>query len=247
MVSAWRAPRAIVILPKKERCSSSKTTPFSPAQQLPVLTGGRSGVGCYMERQKKPGETMRKALNDYISQFIQLSEEEISALESILTSKEMVRKEHFIEVGQVCHKGLFIKEGYFRYYHIDAKGNDITSDFYFGPSFITSYTSFVTGEPSFVGVQAMVDMEVFEFHKRDLYALYQRYPNIGHLGRMIAEFVAITSERHLFLLLNQTAEMRYRTLLERMPDYVNTIPLQYIASYLGITKETLSRMRKSIR
>lgn len=190
---------------------------------------------------------MRKALSEYINRYIRLSEDETKALESILTYKRIFRKEHFAEVNKVCTKALFTDRGYFRFYHLDSFGNEITSDFYFAPNFITSYTSFITGEPSFVNVQAMVDMEVLEFQKSDMNDLYQRYPNIERMGRLIAESVAITSERHLFLLLNQTAEVRYKTLLERNPEYVNTIPLQYIASYLGITKETLSRMRKLIR
>jgi len=189
---------------------------------------------------------MIKAFNDYINRFIQPSENEIRMLENIMTLRKIRKKEHFVEINNVCTKALFISKGYFRFYHLDADGNEITSDFYFSPCFITSYTSFITEHPSFVYVQAMVDMEVLEFKKSDLYELYPQYPGIERLGRLIAESVAINSEEHLFLILNQTAEMRYKKLLERNPGYVNTIPLQYIASYLGITKETLSRMRKSI-
>lgn len=186
------------------------------------------------------------SLNQYINKFIHLSEEEFGALESILTSRKICKKEHFIEINKVCTKVIFIDKGYFRFYHFDTNGNEITSDFYFAPTFITSYTSFITASPSFVNVQAMEDMEVLEFSKNDLLDLYNRYPKIERLGRLIAESIAINSEEHLFLLLNQTAETRYKQLLERYPQYVNTIPLQYIASYLGITKETLSRMRKSL-
>jgi len=190
---------------------------------------------------------MRESLHKYINRFIQLSESEIREIEDILTSRKIYKKENFIEINKVCTKAIFINKGYFRFYHVDVNGNEITSDFYFAPSFITSYTSFITGAPSFVNVQAMVDMEVFEFTKNDLYDLYGKYPKIERLGRLIAEAIAINSEEHLFLLLNQSAEMRYKRLLEKNTKYVNTIPLQYIASYLGITKETLSRMRKAIR
>ncbi len=190
---------------------------------------------------------MRESLHKYISSYyIQLSREEISVFEDILTYKKIKKKELIAENGRVCQKVLFVSEGYFRFYHIDSKGNEITSDFYFAPSFITSYTSFIAGTPSFVNVQAMSDMEVLEFAKKDLYGLYDKYPKIERLGRLIAEEVVVISEEHLFLLLNQTAEMRYKRLLEKHPQYVNTIPLQYIASYLGITQETLSRIRKSI-
>lgn len=190
---------------------------------------------------------MRESLYQYLNNFIPISREEISAFEDILICKKVKKNELIAENGKVCHKVWFSDEGYFRFFHIDYKGNEITSDFYFAPSFITSYTSFITGTPSFVNVQAMSDMEVLEFSKTNLYRLYDQYPKIERLGRLIAEAVAIVSEKHLFLLLNQTAEMRYKKLLEKNPKYVNTIPLQYIASYLGITQETLSRIRKSIQ
>ncbi len=164
-----------------------------------------------------------------------------------MSCKKIKKKELVAEHGKVCQKVLFVNKGYFRFFHIDTKGNEITSDFYFAPTFITSYTSFITGTPSFVNVQAMSDMEVLEISKKDLYDLYAQNPKIERLGRLIAEMVAIISEEHLFLLLNQTAEIRYKKLLQTNPQYVNTIPLQYIASYLGITQETLSRMRKSIQ
>lgn len=189
---------------------------------------------------------MIESLHQYINNLIQLPREEMNLLEDILTSKKIKKNELVAENGKVCQKVWFTSEGYFRFYHIDFKGNEITSDFYFAPSFITSYTSFITERPSFVNVQAMNDMEIFEFSKTDLLSLYHQYPKIERMGRLIAESIAITSEEHLFLLLNQTAEMRYRRLLEKNPKYINTIPLQYIASYLGITQETLSRIRKSV-
>ncbi|MCI1778856.1 MAG: Crp/Fnr family transcriptional regulator [Bacteroidales bacterium] len=190
---------------------------------------------------------MTESLHKYINSFIQLSKEEIEVIEEISVCKKIKKNELIAENGKVCRKVLFAGEGYFRFFHIDSRGNEITSDFYFAPSFITSYTSFITGVPSFVNVQAMHDMDVLEFSKEDLYDLYDKYPKFERVGRLIAEKVAINSEEHLFLLLNQTAQTRYQRLLEQNPQYVNTIPLQYIASYLGITQETLSRMRKSIK
>lgn len=189
---------------------------------------------------------MRASLHHYINGFLQLTEEEFRVFEEILVYKTYKKKELFAESGKTCSKVLFFDSGYFRFFHVDFKGNEITSDFYFAPSFITSYTSFLTEMPSFVNVQAMADMEVLEFSKKDLYGLYDQYPGIERMGRLIAEQIAIISEEHLFMLLNQTAEMRYKRLLEKYPQFVNTIPLQYIASYLGITQETLSRIRKSI-
>ncbi len=190
---------------------------------------------------------MVEDLKKYINQYIRLSSNETGAIEKLFVPCKIKKRELFAQVGKPCNKILFIQKGYFRFYHLDAKGNEITSDFYFAPSFITSYTSFISGNPSFVNVQSMQNIDALEIKKTDLYNLYQCYPNIERLGRLIAEQVAINSEKHLFLLLNQPAEMRYKNLLNEHTQYVKNIPLQYIASYLGISKETLSRMRKTIR
>ncbi|MDI9516687.1 MAG: Crp/Fnr family transcriptional regulator [Tenuifilaceae bacterium] len=155
------------------------------------------------------------------------------------------KNELIAENGKVCNRLLFVNKGYVRFFHFDDNGTEITSDFYFAPTFVTTYTSFLTGLPSHVNVQAMCNMEALELSKNDLNELYERHPKFERVGRLIAESVAIHSEEHLFMLLNQPAGVRYRKLLEKYPLYINTIPLQYIASYLGITQETLSRIRKS--
>lgn len=190
---------------------------------------------------------MINAFKQYVNHFVQMDEDDLQAIANIMEPARLQKKEHFITTGEVCDKILFFKEGYFRFYHTDYNGNEITSDFYFAPGFITSYTSLITGNPSFINVQAMEDMEVLEMRRNDLHKLYEQHPTFERLGRIMAESVVISSEKHLFLLLNQTAETRYKNLLANHPQFIKHIPLQYIASYLGITQETLSRMRKSLQ
>jgi len=183
----------------------------------------------------------------YISQFIILQNEEYEAFTQHVIHTKINKKEIFIKENEICDKLLFFTEGYFRFFHFLDNGTEITSDFYFAPSFVTSYTSFITGNPSYVNVQAMDEMNVLVINKFDLENLYSRYPNIERLGRLLAEQVAITSEQHLFSLLNYTAEERYANMLAQYPQFVQHIPLQYIASYLGITQATLSRVRKKLK
>ncbi|MCY1633791.1 Crp/Fnr family transcriptional regulator [Marinifilum sp. D737] len=190
--------------------------------------------------------SLKKDFHDYLSRFVNLKEEEISAFYRKATIRKLKKREHFVKAGEHCSNVLFTNSGYLRFYHLSENGNEITSDFYFAPSFITSYTSFITKSQSLVSVQAMQDMEVLEFSREDIYKLYAKYSTVQTIGRMIAEQVAINSERHLFLLLGQSAETRYKELMEKYPQHIQSIPLQYIASYLGITKESLSRIRKSI-
>ena len=93
----------------------------------------------------------------------------------------------------------------------------------------------------------MEDMKVLVLNKINLEKLYSRYHKIDRVGRLIAEKIAIYYEQHLLSILNQTAEERYRNLLDNNPVFIQRIPLQYIASYLGITQETLSRVRQKVK
>lgn len=189
---------------------------------------------------------MTEAFRLFIAQFNCLQNDDIKAIENIASISTLKKKEIFIREKEVCNKLIFCAKGYFRFFHFNNEGVEITSDFYFAPNLITSYTSFITGQPSYVNVQAMEDMDVIEIQKHDLDILYQQHKSIERLGRLIAEQVAITSEQHLFSLLNFTAEERYAHLVNQHAHFVQHIPLQYIASYLGITPATLSRVRKKI-
>ncbi len=190
---------------------------------------------------------MLDSLKSYINPFVQLKQEEFEAFVSATTFRHLAKKDLLVKEGQVCSTIGFFNQGYFRFFHTDVNGNEVTSDFHFAPGFITSYTSFLTSSPSKANVQAMEAMDIIEISKPNLYELYSKYHAIETLGRLMAEYVFITTEIHLLMILNQTAETRYRILLDKYPSFVNRIPLQYIASYLGITQETLSRMRKAIQ
>lgn len=189
---------------------------------------------------------MTAPLKAYVDQFVKLSDAEMEAFFLATRSKKLKKKELLIKEGDVCSFIGFFTEGYFRFYYTDVNGHEVTSDFHFAPGFITSYTSFLTQSPSRTNVQAMEDMDVLQISKTNLYDLYPKHHRIETLGRLMAEHVFITSETHLLMILSQTAETRYRILLDKYPGFINKIPLQYIASYLGITQETLSRIRKSI-
>lgn len=189
---------------------------------------------------------MIEELKNFLSRFVKLSDEEFDDLVDFISEKRLKKKDIVFNEGEISEKLIFFFDGYFRFYYYNDEGIEITSDFYFAPNIVTSYTSLITGQPSRVYLQAMENMKVLILKKSDLLGLYQKYHNFDKLGRLLAEQVAITSEQHLLNILNQTAEKRYKTLLENQPQFIQKIPLQYIASYLGITKESLSRIRKNL-
>ena len=183
---------------------------------------------------------------EYLQGFANFDHDSLQMLLEVLKVKKLLKHENLVEHGEVCKRVVFFTKGYFRFYHFHENGSEVTNDFYFAPGFVTSYTSLITQKPSFVNVQAMETMEVLEISRNDIYNLYDKNVGVERLGRLLAESIAMNSEKHLFLLLNQTAETRYRNLLAEYPRYVHHIPLQYIASFFCITKESLIRIRKSM-
>lgn len=153
---------------------------------------------------------------------------------------------HFIKQGEVSSAIAFINRGFFRYYHI-SNGEEITSDFSFEKTFITSFISLITGEPSRIAVQALDDSMLLVLKRSRLYELYETNHTMERMGRLLAEKAFTDNTNHLLSFLNDKAAIRYQNLLEQAPHMVQKIPLVYIASYLGISPETLSRIRKKIR
>ncbi len=189
---------------------------------------------------------MEEQFRQFLNSYTQLSETEFGLISKIIIKKRLKSGSHLVEANKICNEIAFYNKGYFRYYYYSKTGDEVTSDFYFAPNFATSFTSLITGKPSGVNVQAMEDMDIWAINKTDLNNLYSKCHNIEKLGRLIAESVFVNSEQHLLSLLNKTATERYKDLLYNNPEYIQKIPLQYIASYLGITQETLSRVRKKI-
>jgi len=140
----------------------------------------------------------------------------------------------------------FIVSGLARFFFLNQQGQEVTSDFYFAPGFITSFSSFVNQTPSQFTIQALMPVEALAISRRNLLNLYERHPRLERVGRILTEQAYSEAEKHLLSLLNDAPKDRYLWLLEEYPQYVQHIPLQYLASYLGITPESLSRIRKRI-
>jgi len=191
----------------------------------------------------KISENTIKSFHRFVNKFIQTDDKLFDILISYFEYKKVTRKELLLEAGKTANRIFFLHEGFVRFFHTKKDGTEITSDFYFAPGFITSFTSLIEQKPSNVNIQAMVKMDVLFIKYKDLMALYDKEHKLERLGRLLAEQVFITSEKHLLSFLNDSPQDRYLWLMKEYPEYVKNIPLHYLASYLGITAESLSRIR----
>lgn len=187
--------------------------------------------------------TPNKSLVEYINHKVQLPLEVKDAVLSVC-EKEQLNKNHLlIKEDRVTHKLYFIEKGSARtfYYH---DGKDVTSWIYREGQLITSWSSFFTRLPSYENVELTEDASVISISYDNLQKLYQTYPKMQEFGRIMVEdqmvFLDYFYKGFFFI----TAKEKYALLLSIFPDVTQRVNLGHIASFLGISQETLSRIRK---
>ena len=180
-----------------------------------------------------------------IKSIASLNEAEEKAFLSILEVKIFKKKEFLLQEGKLCNKITFVNNGCMRLFY-NVEGVENTIQFFFGDSWYTDYASFLTGKPTIENMQALEESEVVQFKKDDLYKLYDSMPIFEKVGRIFAENAYLSISQLNQMKTNEEPEVRYINLLKTRPELVQQIPQHYIASYLGIKPETLSRIRKRI-
>ena len=186
-----------------------------------------------------------QALFNHIAQFVDVPAEAVDALLPHIQEKNLPKGDFFVRQGVVCRHIAFIEEGFLRlFYEVDGK--DITRDITREQTFLSAMSSYLSGEPSQENVQALTDCKLWVIQKGKLESLYEQFPVFERLARKSLENFFIEHQQRIYTLIAEPAEARYERLLRERPDVLERVPLQYIASLLGIAQPTLSRIRKRI-
>ena len=185
---------------------------------------------------------MAELFKQFIDSLVTLEPGAWDHLQSVIKHRTLKRKEHFLREGEICRSIGFITQGYIRLYYL-REGEEITKDFNFETNFCGSHASFSMQAPSRFNIVAMEDVTLIEITRTDLYSLYDKYKSVERLGRLLMERMFDRKEQRESAFLQDDAETRYQDLLKTHPQITQRVPLKYIASYLGITAETLSRLR----
>ena len=185
------------------------------------------------------------SLIHHIANYHPLSEAALNAVKDNFNEIVLAKNEFLISNGKRCRHLYFLQQGALRgYYTLEQK--EITHWFAFENDFVTSFHSFITGQPAVENIQLLQGSILYSISREKLNILLDDFPEIERLVRIIYENYYIRLEERFINSQFKTAAERYQNLLEQSPHIVERVPLGYIASYLGISQETLSRIRGRI-
>ncbi|MDJ1469957.1 Crp/Fnr family transcriptional regulator [Cytophagaceae bacterium DM2B3-1] len=176
-----------------------------------------------------------------------LTEEEWEFIKAKFSYKAIVKSDFLLKQGQMCHSLSFVCTGLLRTYSLNEGGSEVTTHFGYHDSFVVSFPSFRNQHPSFENIRALTDSQLLVIEYKDVQDLFNHLPKWESIYRKVIEEAYACMEERNYILQMLPAGKRYELLIQNAhPVILQKAQLGYIASYLGITQETLSRIRKRL-
>lgn len=186
---------------------------------------------------------MLEQLDSYFNRYAPFSASEIESIFESLKIESYAKKFFLLEAGQTCHYKFFIFDGLVRTYYLDA-GTEFITQFAIENWWVTNMESFALQEPSLLNIQTLEPSKVGLLHRDKLDQLYEKSPNLERAFRMMAENMLIAVQRKSDFFMKKDAEEKYQNLMSKIPNLTQRVPQYMIASYLEMTPEHLSSLRK---
>jgi len=187
---------------------------------------------------------MFELFKEYISQKTTLTEAEYAKIEAVCIYKKLRKRQYLLQEGDVWKYNAFITKGLVRFYSVDENGRENIVSFAKENWWTGDRASLLTGEPSKNNIDAIEDTELILITKTNFDRLCQEIPALNDMVNAIINKSFITSQNRIHAAISFTAEQKYLDFVQKYPDLSVRVPQAMIASYLGITPETLSRVRK---
>ena len=184
-------------------------------------------------------------LRECISNQISIDKDALDSIISLFEIRKIKKGQFFLESGKICREMAFVESGYLRMYDI-ADGKEITFWIASDGKFITSLSSFVFECENNWNIQALTDCILFVIERENHFELSKQQPKWLEFDNLLLAYNFALLEQSMFAQLHTTAQQRFESLLKEEPAIFNQVPLQHIASMLGITPESLSRLRKNL-
>ena len=181
-----------------------------------------------------------------ISQKVDLTDEEISYIRTFLKPKKLRKKQYLLQEGDVCGFIAFVEKGALRAYSLDEKGTEHIIQFALEGWLISDLYSFLTAEPATYHIDALEDCELVLISKNANEELLKKLPKYETWMRLQITGAYIAMQKRLTSILSQSLEDRYKSFTAIYPNIIQRVPQHMVASYMGLTPETLSRVRSKM-
>ncbi len=189
---------------------------------------------------------MHEELFRNISEKVKLTDAELAEFKAYFVPKKIRKRQYLLNAGDVCQYITFVEKGLLRSFMTDDEGRESVVQFASEGRWISDMESFFSAKDGNYNIEAIEDSEVLNLSKSAMDEMMDKYPVMERYFRLLMQNNIIALQRRVVAYMSMSAEEKYLKLMDVYPDVINRAPQQYIASYLGITPETLSRIRKQV-
>ncbi|GAB3494345.1 Crp/Fnr family transcriptional regulator [Spirosoma knui] len=172
--------------------------------------------------------------------------EQIELIRSVTVERKMRRKQYLLQAGEVCQYKIFVIRGLLRTYHITEDGHEYVMKFTTEEGFLTDPESYTHQTPSTFCIDALEPSDVLVWHHDDFEGLRATIPELNSFAEQMISRSSIDAQKRILLNISSTPEERYLHFINTYPDTFRRVPLHMVASYLGVSRETLTRIRQGL-
>lgn len=189
---------------------------------------------------------MFEKLVECIREKVDLNEKDIEVVKPFFIPKKVRKRQYVLNAGDVCQYITFVEKGMLRSFTVDSEGNEHVVQFAIEGWWVSDVGSFVSGKDALYNIEALEDCELLHLNKAGMDELLVKLPIMERFFRILMQNNVVALQRRAVAYMSLSAEEKYLKLMEVAPDIMQRASQQHIASYLSITPETLSRVRKRI-
>jgi CRP-like cAMP-binding protein len=189
---------------------------------------------------------MHEQLVDSLARKVKFTAQDIELLKPYFIPKKIRKRQYLLNAGDVCQYLTFVEKGMLRSFMVDDEGHEHVVQFAIEGWWISDMGSFLSGKEALYNIEALEDSEVLNLSKQAMEELMNQLPDMERYFRLLMQNNIVALQRRVVAYMSLSAEEKYLKLMEVAPDIMNRASQQHIASYLSMTPETLSRIRKQV-
>lgn len=187
---------------------------------------------------------MHELLFANVRKHVSLSAADESILATAFRARRLAKKQFLLQAGEIARHETFVVKGLLRAYTVDATGNEHIAMFASEGWWIGDLYSFLTETPATQSIDALEDTDVLQVERGELERLYEQIPQLNRFFRILLQNAFVANQQRVLAAISQTAEEQYHAFVKKFPSIEQRVPQHQVASYLGITPETISRIRR---